>query len=198
MAEAAEEFGMAGGFGGEEAGVRGNAGAPEVEAVGIPAGADGGVGVDEAAGVAVAGFGEGIEIGGGEVEEGAVEGTDIFGGAGAVVTVATIVFAAAVVKEGEEEDEEGVGGRGLFADEEAALGDAAPVVRAVDGTGFMGAVVEDTEEEGVEIGDGWGEGHQVFRVAQTGREGGGGGAGAGSAISGIGIRYLNRRLTERW
>jgi hypothetical protein len=47
------------------------------------------------------------------------------------------------------------------------------VVRAVDGTGFMGAVVEDTEEEGVEIGDGWGEGHQVFRVAQTGREGGG-------------------------
>lgn len=159
IAEAVEETGMAGGFGGEEAGVGGNAGAPEVEAVGIPAGADGGIGVDEAARVAVAGFGEGIEIGGGEEKEGSVEGAGVTGGAGAVVAVAAVVFAAAVVEEGEEEDEEGVGGGGLLTDEKTAFGDAAPMIGAVNGTGFVGAVVEDASQEGVEIGDGRGEGH---------------------------------------
>lgn len=174
MAESAEEFGMAGGFGGEEAGVWGDTCAPEVKAVGIPAGADGGVWVEESAGVAVAGFGEGIEVGVGEVEEGAVEGAEVLCGAGAMVAVAAVVFAAAVVKEGEEEDEEGVGGLGLFADEEAAFGDAAPVIGAVDGTGFMGTVVEDTEEEGVKIGDGWGEGHQFSEWHRREWKGGGG------------------------
>ncbi len=105
IAEAVEETGVAGGFGGEEAGVWGNACAPEVEAVGIPAGADGGIGVDEAARVAVAGFGEGIEGGVGKEEEGPVEGAGVTGGAGAVMAVAAVVLAAAVVEEGEEEDE---------------------------------------------------------------------------------------------
>lgn len=166
MAEAVEECGLARGFGGKEARVGLDAGAPEVEAVGVPAGADGEVGVGLAASMVMAGFREDFDPGGFQPQQVCGEGAQIRGGARTVVVVAAVILALAVVEQGKEEDEERIGGGGLSADQKTALGDAPPMVWSVDGTGLVEAVVEDARQQGVEIGDRRDEAH-AFRLAQA-------------------------------
>lgn len=81
----------------------------KVEAVGIPAGGDGDVGVGGFVGVSRAGIGEAIEVPGRTREEAVVERVREFCRPMAVLGIAVFVPAAAVVQEGEQFDHLPVG-----------------------------------------------------------------------------------------
>lgn len=79
-----------------------DADAAKVEAVSVPAGADGGVFVVVPVRVPDAGFVEEFEVPVGQVEELSAQGLGQFGAAGAVVGISEVVDPLAVMKQGEE------------------------------------------------------------------------------------------------
>ena len=116
----------------QEAGIRGDAEAGEVEAVGVPAGADGGVVGMGDVGVAVTGEAEGLKLAFVERHEsGGVEFAGESGPARAVAGVGAVVEAARVMEEGEIAHDGGVGSGGWGKEEPVAL-DPPPVADPVD------------------------------------------------------------------
>jgi hypothetical protein len=122
---------FAGEFGIHEAGMRCDADAAEVQPVGIPTGADGGVVVMVAGGVPGAGMVKEFEMLVGQIEEFSAQRERERGTACAVVGVVTIVFPAAVVKEGEKAHDRD-DGLAVCGDDECIPLDPPPVGRAVD------------------------------------------------------------------
>lgn len=122
-----------GGGGGEEAGIRGDADATEVEAVGVEADGEGGFGLGRAAVVDLAGGDEEIHA---EVIELEVAGLSEIKGelcaAGAVLRVGVFIVSAGVVEEGEEADDFLIGGV-MAGEVETVAADGEPVGWAVVG-----------------------------------------------------------------
>ena len=122
-----------GGGGGEKAWIRGDADATEVEAVGVEADGEGGVGLGRAAVVDVAGGDEEIHA---EVVELKVadlaEREGELRAALAVLGIAIFVFPAGIVKDGEEADDFLIGGM-MAGEVETVAANCLPVRRAVVG-----------------------------------------------------------------
>jgi len=124
-----------GGGGGEKGGVGGDADAAEIEAVGVEADGEGGVGLRGCAVVDAAGGDEEFHAEVVEVEVAFVAEADgEFGTARAVSGVAAFIFPAGVVEEGEEADDFNVAGV-VLAKVEAVAEDGAPVSGAMVGVG---------------------------------------------------------------
>ena len=148
--------------GGEEAGIRGDADAAEVEAVGVEANGEGGFGLGRAAVVDVAGGDEEIHAEVVELEvAGLAEREGELRTALAVLGIAIFVFPAGIVEDGEEADDFLIGGM-MAGEVEAVAADGAPVGRAVVGlraeTEPGGDEFPEREFGGLKKGDG-----HVFR-----------------------------------
>jgi hypothetical protein len=121
------------GGGGEVFGIRGDANAAEVEAVGVEADGEGGIGLGRCAVVDLTGGDEEVHGGVGEVEmAGLAEGDGELRAARAVQGISVFVLAAGIVEDGEEADDFLIGSmqRGEV---EAVAADGEPVGRPVVG-----------------------------------------------------------------
>jgi len=105
---------------------------PEVEAVGIPAGANGGIFAELAGGVPGAGVVEGGEGVVGEVEGFAAQGGCQFRAARAVLVIPAVILPADIVKDGEEAGNKDIP-TGMLGEVHGVPLDAFPVIEAVDG-----------------------------------------------------------------
>ena len=109
-----------------------DAGPANVEPVGIPAGPNGRIIVTQAIGMAHASIAENLETGVGKVEGRTTKSRSVLRAACAVALVPTIVFAATVMEQGKEPDNDDIRAAARSEQEAIAL-DTAPMIGAVDG-----------------------------------------------------------------
>jgi len=176
--------------GGEEAAVRGDADAWEIEPVGIEADAEGGIDLRWAAVVDLAGGYEEVHAGIVELEvAGFAEIDGELGTAGAVFGVGVFVFAAGIMEDGEKADDLLVG-RVVGGEVEAVAADGQPMAGAVDGVPAEAELGGDKSPEGEYVGK------EVGKHGESGRWVVVTGSGKGSSISVGGLGELGWLLRE--